>query len=74
MLRSLLRFDPWVPQGKVWIDPELPPGVDGIEVRGVRLGGSRFSVAVRPEGLKLLEVPDGLDVITEPRHPLTSAV
>ena len=70
LLRSLLRFDPWVPQGKVWIDPELPPGVDGIEVRGVRLGGSRFSVAVRPEGLKLLEVPDGLDVITEPRHRL----
>jgi glycogen debranching enzyme len=74
LLRSMLRFDPWVPHGKLWIDPKLPPGLGNIEVRGVRLGGDRFSVAVRPDGLELLEVPTGLKVIPEPRHPLTSAV
>jgi glycogen debranching enzyme len=74
LLRSLLRFDPWVPQGKLWIDPVLPPELAGLEVRGVRLAGQRFSVAARQEGLELIEVPEGLEVITEPRHPLSSAV
>ncbi len=74
LLRSLLRFDPWVPDGKLWIDPILPPDLDGLEVRGVRLGGQRFSIVVRDQSVELLEVPEGLKVITEPRRPLTSAV
>jgi glycogen debranching enzyme len=74
LLRSLLRFDPWVPYGKLWIDPELPPTLDDIEVRGIRLGGRRFSVAVRGGDVELLEVPEGLEVITKPRQPLTSTV
>ena len=59
LLRSLLRFDPWVPQGKLWIDPVLPLDLAGLEVRGVRLGGKRFSVAARNGELELLEVPEG---------------
>ena len=33
MLRTLLRLDPWVPRGKVWLHPALP-GADRAPVRG----------------------------------------
>ncbi len=33
MLRTLLRLDPWVPRGKVWLHPALP-GADRPPLRG----------------------------------------
>ena len=40
LLRSLLRFDPWVPQGKAVDRPCAASRPGGTRVRGVRLGGS----------------------------------
>ena len=55
LLRTLLRFDPWVPHGRAWLDPALPSGfpdftIDRLPLAGVadraagrggRLGGRR---------------------------------
>ena len=42
-LRTLLRFDPWVPYGKTWLAPMVPPGSGGCRVEGIPLAGSAWS-------------------------------
>jgi glycogen debranching enzyme len=74
LLRTLLRFDPWVPHGKVWLDPALPPALADLAVDNLPLAGARVSLevvggrVVRMDGL-----PSGIEVINEPR-PASGAV
>ena len=39
-LRTLLRLDPWVPHGKVWLDPVLPERIGYLRVDRIPLAGS----------------------------------
>jgi glycogen debranching enzyme len=77
-LRLLLRLDPWVPHGQIWLDPWLPAGVDELTVSNIRLAvGGDFSVAARgPHGEKDSSVEiKGLDpnitVISSGRSPIS---
>src|SRR5437588_2998250 len=40
-LRTLLRLDPWLPHGKVWLNPVLPPGIGYLPVESIPLAGRR---------------------------------
>lgn len=71
-LRSVLRLDPWVPHGQVWIAPRLLPGMTELRVGNIALGGGRVSVVVDEKGVKVEGVPAGIDVVYEPRNPLTA--
>ena len=72
-LRTLLRFDPWVPHGKVWLAPVLPPGVGPLQVQRIPLAGRRVTVAVEADGSCSVEgLPREIELVTEPRHPLTA--
>ncbi len=71
-LRSVLRLDPWVPHGQVWIAPRLLPGMTELRVGNIALGGGRLSVSVDEKGVKVSGVPDGIEVVDEPRQPLTA--
>lgn len=71
-LRSVLRLDPWVPHGQVWIAPRLLPGMTELRVGNIALGGGRLSVSVDEKGVKVSGVPDGIEVVGEPRQPLTA--
>src|SRR5208282_4205749 len=31
-LRTLLRFDPWIPYGKTWLAPMVPPEIGSLRV------------------------------------------
>jgi glycogen debranching enzyme len=73
LLRTLLRLDPWVPHGKVWIAPALPEkfGVTGLD--NLALGGARVSLDIDGSAItRVAGLPDGLELITEPRSPLTA--
>jgi hypothetical protein len=73
LLRTLLRFDPWVPHGKVWLAPVLPDGFSPLGLDNVPLGGGRVAVDVTNRGVaRVAGLPDGLELITEPRPPLSS--
>jgi glycogen debranching enzyme len=72
-LRSILRLDPWVPHGQVWISPELLPGMTQLRVDNIALGGARFSVSVDEAGVTVDGLPDGIELVQEPRQPLTAA-
>ncbi len=71
-LRSILRLDPWMPHGQVWIAPRLLPGMTELRVDNIALGGGRVSVIVDEKGVKVEGVPDGIEVVYEPRRPLTA--
>lgn len=72
-LRTLLRFDPWVPHGKVWLSPALPEGMGPLQVQRIPLAGRRITVAVEADGSCSVEgLPPDIEVVTEPRHPLTA--
>ncbi|MDH2427671.1 glycogen debranching N-terminal domain-containing protein [Sphaerisporangium sp. TRM90804] len=71
LVRSLLRFDPWVPYGKLWIAPALPRGMGLLQISNLAVGGARLVVKVRDGDATAVVhgLPPGLEVINEPRPP-----
>ncbi len=72
-VRTLLRLEPWVPHGKVWLSPAVPTAIGPLRVEGIPLAGSRVTVVVDAEGGFTVDgLPPGIDVLTDPRSPLTA--
>jgi len=72
MLRTLLRLDPWVPHGKVWLDPVLPDEISYLAVHRIPLAGSRLTVKIDGGDVEVRGLPDNIEVISQPRRPLTA--
>jgi glycogen debranching enzyme len=70
-LRSLLRLDPWIPQGKLWLDPVLPAAIGRLRVKRIPLLGGRITVTVEGDAVEVEGLPPGVELISAPRHPLT---
>jgi glycogen debranching enzyme len=70
-LRALLRLDPWIPQGKLWLDPVLPAAIRHLRVERIPLLGGRVTVAVEDGKVEVDDLPPGIELISAPRHPLT---
>jgi glycogen debranching enzyme len=73
MLRTLLRLDPWVPRGKVWLHPAIPEQIGRLYVGRIPLAGARVSVTVEGDQAKVEGLPDDLELVDAPRHPLTGS-
>ena len=73
MLRTLLRLDPWVPRGKVWLHPALPDQITRLHVGRIPLAGARVSVTVEGDSVSVDGLPDDLELVDAPRHPLTGS-
>lgn len=71
-LRTLLRLDPWVPYGKVWLAPALPEQIGYLRVDRIPLGGGRVTVEVIDGEAKVEGLPPGLELVREPRSPVTA--
>jgi glycogen debranching enzyme len=72
LLRTLLHFDPWVPHGKLWLAPSIPPDQIGrLRVQGIPLNGARVSIEVDGDDVAVEGLPAGIEVAREPRHPST---
>jgi hypothetical protein len=72
MLRTLLRFDPWVPSARLWCDPAVPPRLLPLRVDGLHLAGSAVTVSVDDDGWDLTGLPAGVELIRSPRNPVTA--
>jgi glycogen debranching enzyme len=66
LIRTLLRFDPWLPQGQVWVAPALPAAFTPLQVEGVALGSVRIDLEVSGDGTTVQGLPDGVVVRREP--------
>jgi glycogen debranching enzyme len=70
LLRTLLRFDPWVPQGKLWLAPVIPEELGDLRVENVPLAGSRLTIEVSGGDVKVSGLPAGMELVREPRYSL----
>ena len=72
-IRSILRLDPWVPHGQIWMAPKLLSGMTRLRIDNIAIGGARVSVSVDESGATVDGLPVGVDLVTEPRQPLTAS-
>ncbi len=63
LLRSLLRFEPSVPTGRVCCDPALPSTLLPLRMEGIHLAGGRVSLQVSDADWTLDGLPSGLEVV-----------
>ncbi|MBA2282057.1 MAG: amylo-alpha-1,6-glucosidase, partial [Acidimicrobiia bacterium] len=68
-LRTVLRFDPWVPAGVIHVAPVLPEGIGRLRIDEIPLLGGRISVSVEGADVEVTDVPKGIEVVREPRAP-----
>ena len=71
LVRSLLRFEPWLPRGELWVAPALPEGFGRIQVSNLPLGGSRLTVSAQEGDARatVCGLPPGVKLISKPRPP-----
>ena len=72
LLRTLLRFDPWVPFGKVWCDPAVPESFLPLRVDRIDVAGSKVSVDISNDGWHVEGLPEGLVLESTARDPITA--
>jgi glycogen debranching enzyme len=74
LLRTLLRFDPWIPYKKAWLAPALPPGFGEVRVQRFWLAEDQVSMYATWEYAKVKNWPEDIELITRPRPPLITAM
>jgi len=74
LLRTLLRFDPWVPFGRVWCDPAVPERFLPLRIDRIDLAGSKVSIDITNDGWQVAGLPEGMLLESTARHPITAAV
>jgi glycogen debranching enzyme len=72
LLRTLLRFDPWVPFGKVWCDPAVPEGFLPLRVDRLDLAGSKVTIDISSDGWHVEGLPEGMVLEPSARRPGTA--
>jgi len=74
LLRTLLRFDPWVPFGRVWCDPAVPESLLPLRIDGLHLAGAKVTIDISSDGWHVDGLPEGIDLERSARQPITAAI
>ncbi len=74
LLRTLLRFDPWVPFGKVWCDPAVPEQFLPLRIDRFDLAGNKVSIDITNDGWHVAGLPEGMVLEPTARHPITATM
>ncbi|MGW0480581.1 amylo-alpha-1,6-glucosidase [Nonomuraea sp. NPDC003214] len=74
LVRCLLRLDPWIPAGKIWIAPAFPEGLGDVRISGLPIAGARLDIETADGGRSatVTGLPDGIELIGEPRPPIST--
>ncbi|HEY7147347.1 MAG TPA: glycogen debranching N-terminal domain-containing protein [Streptosporangiaceae bacterium] len=72
LLRTLLRFDPWIPFGRLWCAPAVPDRYLPLRIKRLHLAGATLTLDVRGSAWTLAGLPRGIELIRKPRRPLTT--
>jgi glycogen debranching enzyme len=72
LLRTLLRFDPSAPVGKLWCDPAIPARFLPLRIDSLHVAGATVSVDVRPDGWSLEGLGEVLTLVRSGRDPETA--
>jgi glycogen debranching enzyme len=74
LLRMLLRFDPWLPHGKLWLAPVVPRAIGRLRVGHIPLGGGRLAIEVDGDDVNVEGLPPDVELVSGPRQPLSAEV
>jgi hypothetical protein len=72
LLRTPLRFGPWIPYKKAWLAPAFPPGLGDLQIANLPLADSLVSIRVSGGQAVIRDWPPDIELTQEPRPPLTS--
>jgi glycogen debranching enzyme len=72
LLRTLLRFDPSAPNGKLWCDPAMPAAFLPLRIESLHVAGARVAIDVTAEHWSLDGLGEILDLVKSGRDPLTA--
>ncbi len=72
LLRTLLRFDPSAPVGKLWCDPAIPARFLPLRIDSLHVAGATVSVDVREDGWSLDGLGEALTLVRSGRDPHTA--
>jgi glycogen debranching enzyme len=72
LLRTLLRFDPSVPNGMLWCDPALPTAFLPLRIESLHVAGARVAIDVNEENWSLDGLGEILTLVRSGRDPLTA--
>ena len=67
LLRTILRFDPSLPTGDVWIAPTSADVLGDIHLRNVPFAGTRIALDTSSIGTSVTGLPAGVTLHHEPR-------
>ncbi|HEY5516195.1 MAG TPA: glycogen debranching N-terminal domain-containing protein [Pengzhenrongella sp.] len=69
LIRTLLRYEPCLPNREVWFAPTLPAGFGRLRLDNIPLGNARLTLNVTPDGARVDGLPAGVTLIREPQAP-----
>ena len=70
LLRIMLRFDPVLTEGKLFIDPVLPPEWGEVHLRNISVGKDKINITANGTRFRIEGAPAGLEVVHGLRGPL----
>ncbi|MFF9374244.1 glycogen debranching N-terminal domain-containing protein [Streptomyces griseoluteus] len=73
LMRALLRMDPWVTHGQVWVAPAWPARYGRLSVSNVPLAGGRVQVEVDGASTRVTGLPDDVEIVHQSRRPPSPA-
>jgi glycogen debranching enzyme len=68
-LRTLLRFEPDIRASLLHLAPAVPDWIGTLRLERIPIMGGFLGVEVSGERVKVLEVPEGLELVADPRVP-----
>jgi glycogen debranching enzyme len=72
IIQMLLRFEPDLPCGKVWLAPALPAELGEVRIDRLSFAGRTVSVRASGEEVEVSGLPPEVELIRAPRSFLTS--
>ncbi|MFF1253468.1 glycogen debranching N-terminal domain-containing protein [Pseudarthrobacter sp. NPDC058329] len=63
LVTSLMRYDPVVSAGRLWMDPALPESFGGLHITNAPLGGGRITIDIANSVPSVHGLPDGMEFL-----------
>jgi glycogen debranching enzyme len=67
-LRTMLRFEPDFRNSKLHLAPAIPPWIGRLRLERIPVMGGHLTLEVEGDTVHALEIPEGLELVSEPRE------
>ena len=70
LARSMLRLDPWIPQNRLWLSPDVPPEIGRLRVSNVPMGPARLAITADGNQVDVEGLPEQIHLTQAARNPM----